>query len=429
MRQADSTIKGYIYQFNKSIYEILLADNDSEITLEGVIEDIDISSPTSLTTIQCKYHEDKKYQMSSVAVPILEMLCNFCETSYLGKDVKYKLYAYYQENVDDIELTDFINFIKSTQDKDIIVKYFYRIYSIPDSSILATANKIKKSSDDKNNLIAYYNKNKNSLSLRVAIADFWKHFEYIKAEQFDALKESILVELCKLTDVDTASSLFYPNAFSYIASMSSKADVNKRKTSRGQFIDFLSHQKTVLLNQWTLEALDRKAILKAKKESLAPMFASNTEVRAFLLSDGFLHTNSDFIIPFIREYVGKYYKKPRLQKPPIFIFGSNHSDLMQNVIVELYKYQQTVNNGMVGLQFFEDSFINGSNYSSNYVCKVASECNISIEVLEKCLVNQLYIIGKSNHNMCSINYEEEILDISSIKELKYLIGLNKTLEV
>lgn len=40
MRQANSTIKGYLYQFNKSILEILRADNEASITLEGVIEDM-----------------------------------------------------------------------------------------------------------------------------------------------------------------------------------------------------------------------------------------------------------------------------------------------------------------------------------------------------------------------------------------------------
>ena len=39
MRQADSTIKGYLYQFNKSILTILEAENDASIVLEGVIED------------------------------------------------------------------------------------------------------------------------------------------------------------------------------------------------------------------------------------------------------------------------------------------------------------------------------------------------------------------------------------------------------
>ena len=69
MRQADSTIKGYIYQFNKSILEILLSSEDELIIVEGVIEDIDIQSVTSTTTIQCKYHEDQNYSISSIAIP------------------------------------------------------------------------------------------------------------------------------------------------------------------------------------------------------------------------------------------------------------------------------------------------------------------------------------------------------------------------
>lgn len=51
MRQANSTIKGYLYQFNKSIFEILSADDEASITLEGVIEDIDIQLPNATSTI------------------------------------------------------------------------------------------------------------------------------------------------------------------------------------------------------------------------------------------------------------------------------------------------------------------------------------------------------------------------------------------
>ena len=42
MRQADSTIKGYLYQFNKSIDAILDSNDDVPVVLEGVIEDIDV---------------------------------------------------------------------------------------------------------------------------------------------------------------------------------------------------------------------------------------------------------------------------------------------------------------------------------------------------------------------------------------------------
>lgn len=99
MRQANSTIKGYLYQFNKSILEILSADDGASVTLEGAIEDIDVHLPNMTSTIQCKYHEDLKFTMSSVAAPILEMICHYNECVALGKSTQYILFAHYSENV------------------------------------------------------------------------------------------------------------------------------------------------------------------------------------------------------------------------------------------------------------------------------------------------------------------------------------------
>lgn len=41
-RVADSTIQGFLYQFNITLQEILRSSEDDEITVEGIIEDIDI---------------------------------------------------------------------------------------------------------------------------------------------------------------------------------------------------------------------------------------------------------------------------------------------------------------------------------------------------------------------------------------------------
>ena len=135
-RKADSTIKGYLYQFNKSIDIILDSNDDVPVVLEGVIEDIDVHMPSAIKTIQCKYHEDKKYQLSSVVAPILEMLCHYCESTYLGKSVSYYLFAYYSDNVDEVDRDAFLDFLNTTKDKEILSKYFHRIYSIPDLTIL-----------------------------------------------------------------------------------------------------------------------------------------------------------------------------------------------------------------------------------------------------------------------------------------------------
>ena len=82
---------------------------------------------------------------------------------------------------------------------------------------------------------------------------------------------------------------------------------------------------------WTIliEALDREKILKAKKTYLVSAFASNPDIRAIVFSDAFLEKVNEMVVGFVQEYLNKYFKKPRLQKPPIFIFGNKHSELMQ----------------------------------------------------------------------------------------------------
>ena len=429
MRQANSTIKGYSYQFNKSILEILQAEEYAEIVLEGVIEDIDIHSPTSTTTIQCKYHEDKKFQISSVVPPILEMLCHYCECAYLGKSISYILYAYYADNVGSIDIAEFVKFLESTMDKDIMLKYFHRIYSIPDSAILSIANKSKRNNLEKEELLNYYKTNRNSLSLRVNIQDFWNSFTYVKAEQYDDLQAKVIQELENITDHDTAKALFYPNAFSRVAYLSSKSDRSDRTITKSDFVDYLLNQKSVLLTSWAIEILGKEQILKAKKEYLSSAFASNPDVRAFVFSDAFLEASGNKIVTFIHEYISKYFRKRKLHKPPIFIFGNNHADLMQSTLLELYKYQEPVNTGYLGSVFLEDSFISNTNCSPNFSCKIALLSKISVGVLEKCNVNQLYIIGSIDTSFDSPNYYIEQLDIADISSLRYLVGLTRTLEV
>ena len=136
MRQANSTIKGYLYQFNKSIMEILCASDEDKITLEGAIEDIDIIGTDCNNTIQCKYHEHGKYSISDVAIPILEMLCNYIENVTFGKKTKYILYAYYSQNVEIIDKEEFVKYINSTNSQDVQISFFHRIFQIDDTKCL-----------------------------------------------------------------------------------------------------------------------------------------------------------------------------------------------------------------------------------------------------------------------------------------------------
>ena len=427
MRQANSTIKGYLYQFNKSIMEILCASDEDNITLEGAIEDIDIIGTDCNNTIQCKYHEHGKYSISDVAIPILEMLCNYIENATFGKKTKYILYAYYSQNVEVIDKEDFVRYIFSTNSQDVQISYFHRIFKIDDDNILSIANKSKKKAEEKSKLIAYYKDKRKTLNLCVDLNSFWDNFIYIKAEQYDKLKENIIKKLAELSDNETALHLYYPNAISLVAYKSTNQSINDRTISRTEFINSLKEQKSSLLNKWMLLATDRNKMLKLKKNHLKDLFALNSEIRAFLFSENFINDNSEDLLVFIQDYISKYYKKKTLQKPPLFIF-SNSSNVMQNIILGLRKYQRTVNCGLVGNAFIVDSFINNTDCSPDFVCKITEVKNIDAFVLEKCLVNQLFIIGCINYDLKSDSYQTEKLEIQTVNELKYLVNINKYLE-
>ena len=282
---------------------------------------------------------------------------------------------------------------------------------------------------EKDLLVNYYKSNRSTLTLRADISNFWKVFTYVKAEQFEILKDKVIRKLEEITDRETAISMYYPNAFSMIASLSAKSTESERTLTRNQLVLFLTQQKSVLLNKWTLEALDKEQIIKAKKTYLSSAFSTNPDIRAFIFSDSFLDNVNENVIGFIHEYLNKYFKKPRLQKPPIFIFGNNHSALMQKALLELYKYQKSVNTGLIGNIFVPDSFVNNKNCSADFVCKMVLLENITVEMLEQCQVNQLYIVGTINESLASVNYSVEELDVLNIDTIRYLVGLSKTWEV
>ena len=43
-RSADYTIQGFLYQFNQTLSELLKATDDSIITIEGIVEDIEVQN-------------------------------------------------------------------------------------------------------------------------------------------------------------------------------------------------------------------------------------------------------------------------------------------------------------------------------------------------------------------------------------------------
>lgn len=113
-RNAVSTLKGYFYQFDFSILQLLNLDNMADkVTIEG-IEDIDITIIDSKIAIQCKYYEGMEYNHSEIAEAIKYLLMDFAERKNNGsKKINYMLYGYYLKGQDKLPDIIDVSFLKS----------------------------------------------------------------------------------------------------------------------------------------------------------------------------------------------------------------------------------------------------------------------------------------------------------------------------
>lgn len=78
-RDAVSTIRGYFYQFDYSILQVLQLERDTDtICIEG-IEDVDINDDKNIVLHQCKCYEGTKYNHSEIKEAIPWMFKHFAD--------------------------------------------------------------------------------------------------------------------------------------------------------------------------------------------------------------------------------------------------------------------------------------------------------------------------------------------------------------
>ena len=151
-RIADSTIKGFMYQFNLSLNEILKSTNEV-IKIEGIIEDIDKINGEHITAIQCKYHgEAEKFQWSKVSKPILQMLKTYTNSD--ESKILFVLYAFFpseqlgEKAVSKNEINEMLN----TKNMEYICDYIAHIKKIENLEIESLVSKERKQKKRKKKL-------------------------------------------------------------------------------------------------------------------------------------------------------------------------------------------------------------------------------------------------------------------------------------
>lgn len=106
-RSAESTIAGYLYQFDKTIIELIKQEaENTSICVEG-IEDIDIENLNEFdsVSIQVKYYAKSTYKTSEIKEPIQQMFKHYKEV--IEKNLtrrSYYLYAHFKEGTEKLKL-------------------------------------------------------------------------------------------------------------------------------------------------------------------------------------------------------------------------------------------------------------------------------------------------------------------------------------
>lgn len=399
-RAADYTIQGFLYQFNKTLLEVLKSNDDSEINVEGIIEDIEIVAPSGVKLIQCKYHEAKiSFTISTIYKPLLQMMQHFQDNQQAS--VSYMLFAHFPN---------------------------------PPSGCVVTRVELEAALASKNKEFKKYC---DALTGKIDLDNFLRKFTIEFGPSWNDMVASVHSALVDAGiakgDVDV---LAYPNAIQSIANLSINHDVSKRKIKKSALLHDLNQIKSTAISQWTLAAATRKKVLEARRKQLKSHLDLNSRARCLVVNCSAILDFDKNIVGFVCDFLAKYHFKISHQCTPTLCLDST-AEVFRDVQLRLYKKGVVSNDGCVGPHFDKAHF-----YRQPLVVKsrpsndVKKEFNLRIlhwesngQILDLQQVDDLFILGKDSYSLLiSGDVCVEVLEVSSLKEISFITGIDQTYE-
>ncbi|MFS9155528.1 DUF4297 family anti-phage-associated protein [Streptococcus infantis] len=321
-RAAISTIKGYFYQFDKSILEILEQSNETDmVTIEGV-EDIDIENSDERNFIQCKYYEKTDFDNSIIRKPIQLMFRHYLEnrTDPKDKNFTYRLYGYYNKGHEKLlELTTenlrtyFLDFSK---------------YGVIDES----GNSNYQIKNKKGEVIFEETVEDDD------IEDFKNHlFIDIKADsyenQIEKIKSKIQNDLSDYSEEDI--ELIYFNALKIIKDLACEHNIEKRQISKKEFWDRIK-TKNYYFERWMSELLEWKNYKKIIHKKYFPRVSNLSPAHRFFLLDCQGESVNN-VKNVISEISRKYSRLIHQFSPYVYLYNTLNVDFVTELKEKLYE--------------------------------------------------------------------------------------------
>ena len=408
-RSATNTIKGYFYQFDKSILEILEQSNETNIvTIEGV-EDIDIENSDEIQFVQCKYYEETEFNNSIIKEPIQLMFRHYLKnrTEAQSKNFTYKLYGFYNKGHEKLrELT--------TEN--------LRTYFLDFSKYEVT--------DELGNLNYQIKNKEGEIKFEEAlqtddIEDFNKRlFVNIKADsyenQIEKIKSKIQNDLSDYSEEDI--ELIYFNALKIIKDLACEHNIEKRQISKKEFWDRIK-TKNYYFERWMSELLEWEDYKKIIHKKYFPRVSNLSPAHRFFLLDC-QGENMNDVKNVISKISTRYSRFVHQFSPFVYLYNTSNADFMTEVKAKLYEEGCYFKDGFPfkNSEFrFQEMLIKPDKYNKISLRILEDSIDLSIVLLRLVEVERdnqlpinLYIFNKSNQ----FNLEIDTLDKREHSEIK-----------
>ncbi|OCJ11218.1 hypothetical protein A6U86_22325 [Rhizobium sp. AC27/96] len=316
-REATASIRGYLYQLDAALLEILNAGLDDQIVIEG-IEDFDRYSGDEITYSQVKYYAGKELTNSVLREPLFKLFQHFAKLKPdARRNRKYVLYGFYAD-------------VKISTD-ELTVDRFKEVMEV--GEFLPDAQGVKRL-------------HKKSLIDPATMADelieeFCKAFRIILSKEYSEHRVDVIAAVKKAQGISIleAEGFHYPRAFDFIATMATKADHRERTTCLRALQGHLAGTQAIH-SRWLLREKDAAEYGKHMRRLY---FAANNSagvVRAFVLDVG--KADSGAICDQLREIARKWSSAKSKTTPnadryaPFIVLRDATAQLISDVKNELF---------------------------------------------------------------------------------------------
>lgn len=358
-RDAVSTIRGYFYQFDYSILQVLKLEKGTDtICVEG-IEDVDINDENNIILHQCKCYEGTEYNHSEIKDALGWMLRHFSDNK--DSEYKYYLYGVYKSGQDKLPQVIDVDFAKKNfftkKHRDAPTDYLYKKLSLSDDDIALFLQKLKI--------------NINAVGLEV---------------QEKAARDELCKSIgCKPQEIEP----YYCNALSIIRRLATQNNCSDRTISRSQFIQEVKEVDNQF-DMWLLHKNGVDKFAKAIKKRFFTSFNISPYNRFFLIECDKNISMSELKTIVIR-ISEKYSKLSQRAKPkfcPYFCFLG----IEECQLIELKK--SLANDSVL----FSDGYdFKGADFNPSSIVKEPSKDHLTkLRIIDSIdLLNDVYALSQS----------------------------------